>query len=380
VMWGFGPLYFSSPKPPAADPAVGQAAQQNAAVAKEALDFQKQVYQEGKPRQAELDALTDEVIKAHLGTMEKQGAQADDFYNYMKTTFRPVEQQLAADAMAFDTEGRRSELAAQAGADVEQAAAVSDAAARRDAARYGVNPADAAFADNMAGSSLNKTIMKVGAMNNARTMARNEGRAFKFDVAGMGRGLPGAGATSASLATNAGNAAVNAGTVPTNAALARAGTMNQGYNTAIAGNNSAANIYSGLYQGQLNAFNTAQSGANATMGAAGTLAGMGLYAMLSSKKAKNRKGAVKDAEVIEAAKKTKVDRWQYKKDAMPDQAEHVGPYAEDMKENFRVGDGKTINVIDAIGVNFALGTALARKLDRLEGKVATIAKMGVAHG
>lgn len=386
IAFAFGPLYISAPKVPAPDPAIGQAASQNAAVAKEALEFNKQVYEEGKPRQAELDALTDRVVESFLQTQEQQMGQADDYLNYMKETFRPIEKSLADEAMAFDTEAKRAELRGRAATDVEQAAAVSDAAARRDAARYGVNPSDAAFSENLAGSSLNKTIMKVGAMNTADERARAEGRAFKFDVSGLGRGLPAAGATSTGLALNAGGAALNASTVPFNASIARTGTMNQGFGTAIAGNQSAGNLYSGLYQGQLASYNAGQQAQAGLYGGLGTLAGMAAYKMLpalsfgSSKRIKRKRGDVKDAEIIEEVKKMPVDRWRYKKEASPDQAEHIGPYAEDFARRFKVGDGKTISVIDAAGVTFAAVKGLAKKVDKLEGKVAMIARLGVSHG
>ena len=364
------PLYFDAPDP---DPAIGQAAAANSAISAQQLAFSEKVYEEGKPRQARLDALTDEVVQKFLQTQDKQGAQADDYYNYMKSTFRPLEQQLSADAQSFDTEAKRNELAGAAAADVEQMAAVQDAAARRDAARFGVNPGDAAFAENLGGSALNKTILKVGAANNARTQARAEGRAFKFDAAGLGRNLPSAGATSAQIGLQAGNQAVNAGTVAPNNARADAALMNQGSAAAIQGNNATANIYSGLYGMQSQ---QAAAGIGGIANLAGTL---GSAYILSSKKAKVRKGETDEEKIVEAVKKTPVDRWQYKQDASPDQQEHIGPYAEDFKKNFGVGDGKRISVIDAVGVTFAAVKGLAKQVERLQ-DAAVIAKAGVANG
>ena len=259
---------------PAPDPAIGRAAEANTEIGKEAIAFSRQQYEEGKPRQAKIDQLSDQVVQSFLAEQAKSSAQSDDYINYMKTTFRPLEQSLATDAATFDTEAKREELAGRAGADVEQAAAVSDATARRDAARFGVNPSDAAFSENLAGSSLNKAIIKTGAMNNARTTARAEGRAFKFDVAGLGRNLPGAGTTASQVALQAGSGAMRAGTTPAVNARSDTGVAQQGYGTAIGANSSAGNLYSNLYSGQMDAYKTAQSGVNATTGAIGSVAGM----------------------------------------------------------------------------------------------------------
>ena len=75
-----------------------------------------------------------------------------------------------------------------------------------------------------------------------------------------------------------------------------------------------------------------------------------------------------------------VDRWRYKEEVSPDQDTHIGPYAEDFKARFGVGDGKVIRYIDAIGVNFAAVKGLAEQVERLQSRVATIAREGVRYG
>ncbi|HXC41316.1 MAG TPA: hypothetical protein VN667_20460 [Burkholderiales bacterium] len=264
---------------PQVDPAVGQAAQANAEIGKEALDFSKQQYEDSKPRQAAMDELVSKVMNQQYDLSQKSADQADDYYNYMKTTFRPMEQSLADEANAFDTDAKRNELATKAGADAEQAARAADASAVRDMARYGVNPTDGAFADNSASSALNLAAAKTGAMNQARTQARAEGRAFKFDVAGLGRGLSSAGATSTGLAINAGNAAVaNSGAADANA-RADANTMMAGFGTATAANQSAGNLYGNIFNGQMQGYNAQQQAAAGTAQGVGTAVGMAAIAI-----------------------------------------------------------------------------------------------------
>lgn len=266
--------------PPQPDPNIGAAARENAQLGRESLEFSKKVYEEGKPRQATLDALVDQVVKQQLRVTDKAEAASDDYINYMKTTFRPVEESLAKEAMEFDTEAKRGELAGKAGADVEQAAARSDAAARRDAARYGVNPSDAAFSENLAGSSLNKTILKVGAMGDARTKARAEGRALKFDVAAIGKGLPGAGATSSQIALSGGSAAVGNAAVPGAAARSDAELARGGFSTAIAGNQSAGSLYSNIFDAEMTGYQARQQAKAGMAQGVGTAVGLGVAAFI----------------------------------------------------------------------------------------------------
>jgi len=86
------------------------------------------------------------------------------------------------------------------------------------------------------------------------------------------------------------------------------------------------------------------------------------YYTYSSKTMKEDKRAVSSAEILTAMKQIPVERWKY-----IDQSEdHIGPYAEDFKALFGVGDGKTIGVVDAIGVLMASVKALAQELDDLK--------------
>jgi hypothetical protein len=323
-----------------------------------------------------MDALTRQVVSNYLDTQKTETGRSDEYYSYMMDTFRPIEKSLAGEASSFDTEAKRAELAGQVGADVEQAAGASDAAARRDAARFGINPSDAAFSEGLAGSSLNKTIMKVGAMNNARTAARAEGRALKFDVTNLGRGLPQAAASSTALGMNAASGAMGAGTTSSSNARADAGMANTAFGTA-------ANVRLGLgslgiAQQQQDRLQQGQD-FNQMMNIIG--GGAALFS-LSSRKAKDRIGSVSEGDMVKAIKTMPVDRWRYKPDAKkrlgrviegdsriiePDADEHIGPYAEDFKKRFGVGDGKKISIIDALGVTFAIAKGLAKQVDELKG-------------
>ena len=85
------------------------------------------------------------------------------------------------------------------------------------------------------------------------------------------------------------------------------------------------------------------------------------YYALSSKAAKESKRPVSTPDILAAMKELPVERWKY----INHKEDHIGPYAEDFRDRFGVGDGKTIDMIDAIGVLMASVKALAAELDEV---------------
>ena len=77
--------------------------------------------------------------------------------------------------------------------------------------------------------------------------------------------------------------------------------------------------------------------------------------------------AVNHADTLEALVALPVETWTYKPefDHEGQQAKHIGAYAEDFAEAFGVGDGETINYLDAIGVCMSTIKALAKEVEEL---------------
>lgn len=96
------------------------------------------------------------------------------------------------------------------------------------------------------------------------------------------------------------------------------------------------------------------------LGGAGQLAGqLGSAAIFaSSEELKEDIEPIEDDSTLEKFGQIFAKKWRYKGDS----AKHVGPMAESFKEVFEHGDGRSINVIDAIGELFAGVGALARKV------------------
>lgn len=107
------------------------------------------------------------------------------------------------------------------------------------------------------------------------------------------------------------------------------------------------------YQGLLNNYQNQLGAYNNTWNTIGQLAGTGMKAAaMSSRDYKEHNAPASD--VLDKVAGLSVERWRYKPHLVgePNPAEHIGPYAEDFRAAFGLGDGKTINYVDAIGVLF----------------------------
>ena len=68
---------------------------------------------------------------------------------------------------------------------------------------------------------------------------------------------------------------------------------------------------------------------------------------------------------LEVVESLPVERWRYKAE-FEDENEHVGPYAEDVHEAFKVGNTWMIHPADAVGIGLSATKGLALKVRRLE--------------
>ena len=89
----------------------------------------------------------------------------------------------------------------------------------------------------------------------------------------------------------------------------------------------------------------------------------------SSRAIKSAEGAIDAAGVLAAVGALPIDAWRYKPETGLEQETHIGPYAEDFKAAFGVGDGVTISTIDAIGVCLTAIKALSEKVETLEAEL-----------
>jgi len=180
--------------------ASAHAADKMTALGQKQLDFAQQQYAENAP-------LMKDIATQQKLAMEQQLAQGKDYYDYQTQTYRPVEKGIVADALAFDTDAYRNQLATKAAADAGLAFGRTRQANERAMASMGVNPNSARFQGLAGQSALGQAAARAGAMTGARERAQQTGYARKLDAAGLGRGLSGASTAAYGSAVGAGTQA-----------------------------------------------------------------------------------------------------------------------------------------------------------------------------
>lgn len=223
--------------------AVNEAAKSSAELGKEALAWYKAKDAEAAPMRDTLNRKALEVADQQLASSKANDALSADYANYNKTTFRPLEQGIVADAAGYDTPEKRQAAADAAMADVNRStAAVGEARARMLAAN-GVNPGSTRAMAANAGADVAQAEQLAGAAFQARKGVETTGFARKMDAASLGRNLPSAQATSAQVALTAGNNAVSNTGVPVAAANQGTAIYGAGFGTALQGQGQAGNLY-----------------------------------------------------------------------------------------------------------------------------------------
>lgn len=248
-----------------------------------------------------------------------------------ESVFQPLENKFVADAAGYDTPERRAAEAQKAAATVGTQAATARGIQDRQMQAMGVNPASGRYADSAGRSGMAEGLARVGAQNMAEKQVMDEGQNRMLRAIGLGQGL----------ATNPG----------TSMAL-------------------GSDMMNAQYNNQMNAWSANQNSMSSLMGGLGSLAGAGMSTfgptmmpmMFSSKKLKTDKVPARGA--LRAVENMPVEEWTYKK-GVADGKRHIGTYAEDFKRETGKGDGKSIPIVDAIGVTMGAVKELSAKVDNL---------------
>jgi hypothetical protein len=177
-----------------------EAAEIQAGLGREQLAFAREQYDRSAP-------IMESIANQQMAAQSEQMAQARDYYNYQKDTYRPLERGIVADAERFNTEAYQNQLAGQAAADAGRAFGISQQQNQRAMASMGANPNSGRFAGMQNATGLQQAAMRANAMTGARNQAQQMGYARKLDAAGLGRGLAGASAAAYGGASNAGSMA-----------------------------------------------------------------------------------------------------------------------------------------------------------------------------
>lgn len=241
-------------------------AERLAGLSEEQLAWAKELWAETAPERAAASARAGAVSDAQLEGMRVATNQAQDYSNYERTTFRPLERQIVAEAQGFDSEANQSAAAGRATGDVRAAFDAQRDIAVRDATRMGFNPSDGNVMAAKATLDTGEALGVAAGANRAREQVKTIGRAMRQDAVNLGRNLASGQATQAGLAVTAGNSSANNAQLPIAATGAGAQIVNNGYSGAQNGLGAAGNIFTNTARARA----TDNSGA---MGALGNIAG-----------------------------------------------------------------------------------------------------------
>jgi hypothetical protein len=257
---------------PAPDPLIGEAAKMNAELAKESLAFYKDVYvDELIPMQRENQQLAKTLIDKYMSTMDKQSEFADKQNQYYESTFKPVEEKMAKEAMEYDSDANVNRRMGIASANVNQQFSNAREQNTRSLSRFGLNPNSSAFAATNERLTRAQALASAGSQTGAAFDTQDRAIALRSGVANFGRNMPNTAANYYSNSNASGGAAMGTSTQAMNNVSNNAGIMGQGFSSAGGLNQSAAGIAQSDYNARLSAYNSQQD-------ALGGLIGMGVKA------------------------------------------------------------------------------------------------------
>ncbi len=260
---------------PAPDPQIGEAAKENARLAEESLNFYKSVYQNDiLPMQREDFELRKGLITDLRSSMKQQDKFAREQNEYYKEVYQPVERRSAADAMEYDSEANVNRRRGIAASSVNSQFSNAANQNRRALSAYGINPNSGAFARANNTLTMQQAVASASAQNQAGFETEDRAIALRAGVANFGRNMPN---TAAQFYSGAGAAGTNAANISSQGMASvnqNAAGVGAGYNTAMQGNTSSANMLTSLYNSQMQGYIAKNQMIGDLAGSAGMAYGM----------------------------------------------------------------------------------------------------------
>ncbi len=129
-----------------------------------------------------------DALAAQNAIAQQQMEMAQEQYDYYKTTYRPLEEEIVANAGLSDSE--QQEMVTKAGLTTQSAFDSAEASRNRNLQRMGINPNSGAYAENTRKSAISKAVAKANSQNTARAQAEEMDYSQKAAAVGLGKGLP----------------------------------------------------------------------------------------------------------------------------------------------------------------------------------------------
>jgi len=380
---------MKSPAAPAPDPLQRQLAVQNAQIgetqlllAEEAMDLSRQQYADQRADAERLAPIYDRLAQSQIESTEQAADISRQSWEDYNRLYRPLEERVVYDAEQAGTPAEQERQAGLAGADVQRNLDMQREISARQMASMGVRPDSGRFAGQNRTDAILGAAQKAGAQTIARASEKLRGDQMRSAAAALGKGMTSTalvgtqvqGAAGTTAAGMAGMGADRRGAAGQQF-LGNMGASGGMMSSAAGTNQMAGGQFSQLFNDKLSSWKAQQEADNATMNAVGSGLGMaaGMY-MKSSKDAKTAKRKYNPVSARKVIENLPIERWKYKPGMPYEDAEvdHVGPYAEDWHKATGLGDGKTINVVDAVGINMAAVKSLAKDMRGLRRQIVAL--------
>lgn len=365
---------------PEPDPLLGEAARMNAETAKEALSFYKTIYDSDiRPMQQRDMTMREGLVQNMRGIMNRQQEIAEEQYGTYKDTYLPAEKRAVEDAMSYDSQQNIDRRAGIAGANVVQQFSNAQNQNARSLTRLGLNPNSSAFARANASLMNQQALGAAGAQTGAAFDTMDRGIALRAAAADRGRGVVGTTGNFLNSATGSGQATSGVSSQGFNNVATGAGIMGQGFNTSIAGNQSAGNLMAQDFQGRMQGYSADQAAIGGLFSGLGSMAGMALGPGFLAGGAGGMAGktakAFADGGAIRAANGGQVGRRGIVRGPGNGVSDSVSAVNEDTGQPYRLSNGEYIvpaDVVEAKGREF-----FDKLLDRYH-TPAEIQRMGIS--
>lgn len=365
------PLYVVKNSAPNTD-GVNEQARESARLGRDAFNWFTAEYANTAGERAAAEQRANAVSDAQLASMNYALGQAKDAEAYNKSTFRPLEQRLVADAQSYDTAERRNSEAASAVAEVNRQVGAQRVATQQELARAGVSPESTKTQAIMDAGDINAAKAAAGADYTARKNVEQQGYARMADAASLGRNLPSQQATQQALSGTAGSGSLQASQQALQARMSGAGLMQTGFNSGIQGASTAGSLY-GTAAGLENQARGQDLGFMSSIFSSA----MGVKGLSDEDVKSDTETPADPEEALEQVNQIPVkDGWRYDPaKGGPDDGgqRHVGPMAQDVQA--AMGDavapkGKVIDLMSMNGKLLASMQALTKRVERIEAKEA----------
>lgn len=260
-------------KPPDANPGMQASAAATERVGLEQVALGREQLQLQRERAAATDALTGRLIDSQVDLSNTQKNIAQSEYDRYQKTYIPIEDRIAREAQAFDTEAERERLAGLAGSDIAGAYKGTAQMGLRSQARFGLRPNANALAAIDSQLRAQQAGQTASAMTNARYAARDTGTQRLMNAVGVGKGLTTTATTAASGATGGYSNASNMQLGANQSYNAGANNALQFTNTGVGALGSAGNQYGAISNYGLKAYDIQSQQMAAMLNAGGAVAG-----------------------------------------------------------------------------------------------------------